>query len=166
MTAEEYNEAVDLWADDVYRFALSCCRDSDRSRDAVQEAFARLWEMRDRIDQKRCKGFLIMVTQNKLRDDYRHEQIVAASQEALNQNRETETNPARDIDLRDALDKAMAQLSEQQRTILTLHDLEGYRYDVIASMMKMNYRQVQVGAFRARLKMKEILTKLGYDGKQ
>ena len=107
-----------------------------------------------------------MVTQNKLRDDYRHEQIVAASQEALSQNRETETNPAHDIDLRDALDKAMAQLSEQQRTILTLHDLEGYRYDVIASMMKMNYRQVQVGAFRARLKMKEILTKLGYDGKQ
>lgn len=166
LSPKEYNEAVELWADDVYRFALSCCRDSDRSHDAVQEAFSRLWEMRDQIECGKCKGFLIRVTQNKLRDAHRHDRIVAASQETLSREQETVTHPTSRIDLRDALDKAMAVLSEQQRTILTLHDLEGYSYDEIASMMKINYRQVQVGAFRARIKMREILTKLGFDENQ
>ena len=163
MTQEEYNKAIDLWADDIYRFALSCCRDSDRSRDAVQEAYAELWEKRDRIEAGRCKGFLIMVAQNKLRDAYRHDLTVSTTHETMKAEQETATNPTDTIDLRDALNKAMAQLTEQQRTILTLHDLEGYSYDEIASMMKTQYRQVQVCAFRARIKMRKILTKLGFD---
>lgn len=161
MTPEEYNEAVDSWADDVYRFALSCCRDGDRSNDAVQEAFAKLWEMRESIEKSRCKGFLIMVVQNKLKDTFRHDRVVSETHEKLSHQHEDRATPIETIDLRDALEKAMALLTEQQRTIITLHDLEGYQYEEIATMMKMNYSQVQVTAFRARVRMKKTLLNWG-----
>lgn len=49
MTRKEYNNGVKLWADDVYRFAVHCCGDSECAKDGVQEAFASLWEHRDRV---------------------------------------------------------------------------------------------------------------------
>ena len=157
LTAEDYNEAVELWADDAYRFALSCCGDTERSKDAVQEAFTRLWEHRKELTKERCKGFLILVTQRRLRDDFRHDKVVAAAHSTMAREQEPYSTPSIDYELSDSIHKAMSQLSEKQRTILTLHDIEGYSYGEIASILEANYREMQVAAFRARVKMKKLL---------
>lgn len=161
LSTKEYNEAVDKWADDIYRFAYSCCKDGEQAKDAVQDAFTELWQSRDVVEQGKCKGFLIMVTQRKLRDAYRHEQVVKRANETMMRETELATMPSVNFDLCDALEWAMKQLPVQQKTILTLHDLEGYDYTEIASMMKIKYRAVQVNAFRARVKMKELLMRIG-----
>lgn len=56
MTIEEYNKGVDEWADDAYRFARSCSCDDNKCRDAVQEAFAKLWERRKSVQIERGEG--------------------------------------------------------------------------------------------------------------
>lgn len=164
LTQKEYNETIDLLADDIYRFALSCSRDPERGRDAVQEAFMRLWEHRAEMGPDDCKKFLLTVTRNKLIDNYRHEKASQTAHHFLATRQETRTSPADNYDLTDALQNAMNQLTETQRTIINLHDIEGYDYSEIASMMKIKYRQVQVYAFRARVKMKKILISQGIQG--
>ncbi len=73
---------------------------------------------------------------------------------------ETVATPFDNYDLNDAIVKAFEQLTDLQRTVLTLHDIEGYDYREIADITNMNYKTVQVTAFRARTKMKEILIKM------
>ena len=43
MTVKEYNNAVELYADSVYRFIRGNLRDDDRANDVVQDSFEKLW---------------------------------------------------------------------------------------------------------------------------
>ena len=63
MTQKEYNNGVKLWADDVYRFAVSCGGGLELSKDVVQEAFATLWERREKVEVEKGKSFLLTVVQ-------------------------------------------------------------------------------------------------------
>ena len=154
MTQKEYNRAIELWADDLYSFAMYCCNDKERCNDAMQEAFTALWEKHEEIDFNRCKGFLLMVIQLKIIDSIRHDKYnQPIDDEIINAS----TSPHNELDLSDSIQSAMRQLTEQQRIILTLHDIEGYDYKEIAQMQGMNYSQVQVTAFRARSRLKKIL---------
>ena len=158
MTLKEYNKAIDLWADDIFCFAMYCCNDKERCNDAMQEAFASLWERHDSIELDKCKGFLLTVTQRKIIDSIRHDKRSVSLHEV--QDNTPTTSPLDNIDTSDTINIALQQLSEQQRIILTLHDIEGYSYKEIAQMQKMNYSQVQVTAFRARIRLKKALQSL------
>ena len=160
MTLAEYNNAIDLFADDIYRFALRCCSDKSICEDAVQEAFAALWEQHETASFDNCKSFLLTVARRKLIDSIRHNNVRLSAQSGMTPEIETVSNPFDEYDLNDAITKAFEQLTDLQRTILTLHDMEGYDYREIADITSMNYKSVQVATFRARMKMKKILTQM------
>lgn len=155
MTPAEYTEHVDLWADDIYRFTLRCCNVKEHCEDAVQEAFAALWERLDSIKLEEAKRFLFTVAKHKLFDRLRHDKVVQQSQAELQQEESYEAY--RQMELKEVMNMAMQQLSETQRAILQLHDIEGYGYNEVAEILKLNYKQVQVYAFRAKVKLKQIL---------
>ena len=163
MTPAEYTKSVDRWSDDIFRFAMRCCNVREHCEDAVQEAFATLWERIDKIKANEAKSFLFTVTQRRLFDMIRHEKVVqkGCSEMALTQDDIDE--PLEQIDLKEAMNKALQQLPERQRAILQLHDVEGYRYEEIATIMNMNYKQVQVDTFRAKVKMKQLLKSYGIE---
>lgn len=56
MTLADYNQAVDLHADGLYRFALKHLRDRDSAKDIVQESFARLWAKVTEVDAAKAKS--------------------------------------------------------------------------------------------------------------
>lgn len=155
VTKNEYNQAIELWADDIFSFAMYCCNDRERCNDAMQEAFATLWERHDDINFDSCKNFLLTVTQRKIIDSIRHDSKSEPIAEELIESQTT--SPHDNLELSNTLQTAMKHLSEQQRILLTLHDIEGYNYKEIAKMLNMNYSQVQVAAFRARIRLKMIL---------
>ena len=163
VTQIEYHNCIDRWADDLYRFACHCCNDSQEADDAVQEAYTELWEQHDGVTTETAKRFLFVVAQRRIADRYRR---TRKENETLdNVNLLAEQPDAERFELRDVVQRAMTQLTEQQRAILTLHDMEGYDYTEIAEMLRMSYTRVQVVTFRARIKMKTILTRLGYNPK-
>ena len=50
MTEREYNECVNLYADNVYRFILKNLRHNEDAKDVVQGAFEKLWVNRDKVE--------------------------------------------------------------------------------------------------------------------
>ena len=56
MTAKEYNNCTNLWADDVMRFAVRICSDRTECEDAVQDAFAAMWESRENVSVEKGKS--------------------------------------------------------------------------------------------------------------
>lgn len=55
--------------------------------------------------------------------------------------------------------KALGQLKDNYKMVLTLRDIEGFSYEEIAQMMNASTENVKVWIFRARNRLKEILLK-------
>ena len=71
MTEKEYNECVNLYADNVYRFILKNLRHEEDAKDVVQTAFEKMWNNRGRIEMKGCKSYLFTVAYNQMIDHIR-----------------------------------------------------------------------------------------------
>lgn len=161
MTQKEYNNGVRLWADDVYRFAIHCGGGEELSKDAVQEAYASLWERRERVPVEKGKSFLLTVAHNHLMSHHRHQQVHLQAAPLLTPA--AAVAPDEGFDLQEALHKALEHLPQVQRAAIELKDVEGYSCREIADILSLNEKQVTVYLFRARVSLKKTLIALGYD---
>ena len=161
MTQKEYNNGVRLWADDVYRFAVRCGGGEEMSKDAVQEAYASLWEKREQVEVEKGKSFLFTVVHNCLMSHHRHEQVHQQTLPLLEPERVVQ--PDERFDIQEALQRALMRLPQVQREAVQLKDVEGYSCKEIAEMLSLTEKQVSVYLFRARVSLKKTLIALGYD---
>lgn len=157
MTAQEYNKAVDLFADNIYRFVLKHVKNVDAAKDIVQETFAKVWVKKDDINAEKIKSYLFTTAHNTLVDLMRKEKYKADLDklDGIKYSSGTEN-----FDLQKILHDALDQLPEIQRTVILLRDYEGYDYAEIGEITNLNESQVKVYIFRARTKLKQILVSL------
>jgi RNA polymerase sigma factor (sigma-70 family) len=165
VTEKDYNEGVEAWSDDIYRFAVHCCGDTSLGQDAVQEAYTSLWQSRDKVSKEKGKSYLYRVAYHQLMSHFRHRQVTQKAEEDIVAVSSTSSEPNETFDLREAMSRAMAQLPEVQRALLQLRDIEGYPFEEIGEMMNLSTQQVHVYLFRARITMKKLLTAQGYGNK-
>lgn len=153
MTTKEYNHCVRHLGDDLYRFALRYANLSAAAEDAVQDVFADLWERRSEVESEGARGWLVRALYRRLVDMHRHDEVVRNAQVA----QENEYRQHENFELKDALAHALATLSEQQRMLVLLRDLEGYEYAEMAQITGLSEQQVGVYLFRARKQLKKQL---------
>ncbi len=158
MTRAEYNTNIQIWSSNVLRFAVWNCGDRMRSEDAVQEAFAKLWEKHEDVTVEKGLGYLLTVARHYLVDCFRHDAVVAKVHQELASTAKDETIERHD-DMSDEMFCALQSLPEVQRTIIQLRDVDGYSYKEIAQMLNLSDQQVQVYLFRARTNLKKSLLK-------
>lgn len=154
MTKEEYNKSVEDYADNIYRFVLKHLKNSDVSKDVVQDTFAKVWERKEKISYEKVRSYLFTTAHHTLIDVVRkekHQDDVDAI------DRFHYEKPVANLDLQETLHDALDQLPEIQRTVILLRDYEGYAYDEIGEITNLKESQVKVYIFRARKKLKEIL---------
>lgn len=153
LTDKEYNKAIDLWADAAYRFARRCCNDDERCRDAVQDAFASMWEHRDEVRNDTGKSYLLTMVHNRLMSVLRHERVLNTAPPPI----EETTPPDEGFDVRDAIELALRTLPPLQQQCLQLRDVEGYSYKEISNILNISDQQVQVYIYRARVALQKKL---------
>lgn len=154
MTIKEYNNAVDSFADNIFRFVLKHLKDSDSSKDVVQDAFAKVWVKRDTIDGAKAKSYLFTTAYNTMIDHIRKNKF---TEDVESIDKHYSQGPIKDMDLQEILHNALDQLPEIQRTVILLRDYEGYDYAEIGNITDLKESQVKVYIFRARKKLKQIL---------
>lgn len=157
MTRTEYNNRVDEWSGHVLRFGLWSCGDKMRAEDAMQEAFAELWQKREQVDSEQGLGFLLTVARRYLVDCYRHDRVAERVHGELALDEAAVDSVEERYGLSDELAHALQQLPEVQRSVLQLRDAEGYSYKEIATMLDLSLSQVEVYLFRARVAMRRML---------
>lgn len=157
MTEKEYNQCVNLYADGVYRFIVKNLRHEEDARDVVQTAFEKLWRNRDEIDNEKCKSYLFTVAYNGMIDHLRKVKRIHLKDE-FSEEASVQHRPAHNA--KEVLQKALAQLSETQRSLVMLKDYEGYNYLEIGQIMNLSESQVKVYLHRARLQLKAYLVKM------
>ncbi len=157
MTTLEYNKAVDKYADALYRFILKNLRDTEKSKDIIQDTFEKLWVNVQQIAFEKAKSYLFTVAYHTMIDLIRKDNRISAYNESLSPEL-TELNQYND--LQEVLDKALSQLPEIQKAVLLLRDYEGYSYEEIGQITNLNESQVKVYIYRARIFLKNYIGSL------
>lgn len=159
MNEQEYNHIVKTVSHRLYGFIFKSLRDEEDSNDIVQDAFLKLWENRTKVEVEKAKSWLFTTAHNAMINFIKKSgRSSSLEQMEIDYGKDDKHN----FELKEIIDKAIANLPEQQKTILLLRDMEGYNYQEIGDIMKLNESQVKVYLFRARQKMKEQIKDLNF----
>jgi RNA polymerase sigma-70 factor (ECF subfamily) len=154
MNAKDYNNAIDQYADNIFRFVLKHTRNKMLADDIVQETFAKVWEKHEDIQVEKAKSYLFTTAYHCLVDVMKKE---ARSGTIDGIERQGTQENAHLFDVQKVLQEALERLPEIQKTVVLLRDYEGYHYDEIAEITGLTESQVKVYIFRARQTLKTYL---------
>lgn len=157
MTEREYNECVNTYADNVYRFIVKNLRHEEDARDVVQTAFEKMWRNREEVDAQRSKSYLFTVAYHQMIDHIRKVKRIHLKDE-FSEGSKVQDKPANN--LKKILEEALSRLGETQRSLVLLKDYEGYSYEEIGKITGLSESQVKVYLHRARVQLKEYLVKI------
>jgi RNA polymerase sigma-70 factor (ECF subfamily) len=157
MTVEEFNNTVDLYADNLFRFILKNIKDEDKARDIVQDTYEKLWMKVSDVASTNAKSYMFTTAYRTMLDLIRREKKQGDMSEAklssLGHSRQYS-------DLKEVLNEGLAKLPEIQRSVILLRDYEGYNYAEIGEITGLSESQVKVYIFRARGFLKEYIGKM------
>ncbi len=157
MTTKQYNEAVELWADGLFRFAAKSCKDRNLAKDIVQDAFAKLWTKKENVDDQKVKSYLF-TSVNRLTIDYWRKQRRMTDMDQIEAS--PIINQREYSNLREILDVALNKLPEMQRVVIILRDYESFSYSEIGEITGLSEAQVKIKIYRGRKALKVQLEKM------
>lgn len=157
MEIAEYNQAVDRYADGIFRFAVKHLRDTEQAKDVVQESFARLWQRVEEVDGAKARSYLFTTAHHLMVDTVR---VAAKSTPIETRHERLAGSSLPQPDLKEVIDAALAELPPIQRSVVLLRDLEGYSYEEIAETTGLNLPQVKVYIYRGRTALKNFIGSL------
>ena len=157
MTTNEYNNTVNKYSDNVYRFILKNLKNEERSQDVVQDSYEKLWINRKAVIYEKAKSYLFTTAYRTMIDVIRKEKRMSPTSERQVFESIHEDNYS---DIQEVLHDALKQLSETKRSVIMLRDYEGYSYKEIAEITELTEPQVKVYIYRARVFLKNYIGKI------
>ncbi len=169
---QAFEELVARYREKIYARAYSMMRNEEEALDLSQDAWVKGWQ---RLAQfQGDSSFITWMTRiviNLCLDQLRkHKRQRSESIEAMEEEGGVERhlpvenpNPTSGLEraeLRERIDRAMALLSHEHRTVLVLHEFEEMEYKEIAKRMKCSIGTVMSRLFYARRKMASLLAGL------
>ena len=168
--AVAYEELVARHRDKIYARAYSMMRNEEDALDLSQEAWVKGWQRLTQFQGESSFStwmtrIVINLCLDQLRKQKRHraESIEEMDDESGGVERQmpvVTVNPTERLEraeLRQRIDKALAQLSTEHRTVLILHEFEELEYKEIAKRMQCSIGTVMSRLFYARRKMANLL---------
>lgn len=157
MTVQEYNECVDRYADDIYRFVLHNTRDEESAKDIMQDTFEKVWLNAANVNYEKAKSYLFTTAYHRIIDLARKNKGNRTLEEGdINRHSHSEQYS----DLSEVLNEALDKLPGIQKSVLMLRDYEGYSYSEIGEICKLSESQVKVYIYRARIFLKSYLVSM------
>ena len=153
----------------MFNFARAMTANDADAEDVAQETFFRAFRALGRFrGESSFKNWLYRIATNVARTyvgkrsrqgsvwDRRVEADDVVDHALIDERETAEDSVIR----RDLLDRSLSTLSDDQRTALVLHDVEGLEYREIARVLKVPIGTVMSRIFRARQRLRPLLTDL------
>jgi len=159
---EAFRTLYDAFERSLYIYCCRILKNDIEARDIFQEIWIRMYKMRgERIEVRRFSGLLFTVARNyclnALRDSKSHLNL---SLDDMTDESEmiVRTKDIENADLRELLQRALAQLPFNQREAFILREYVGYSYDEVAEIMGTNAANARARAHRARERLRTIVS--------
>ena len=163
---EAFNEIVALYQDYLFALVVRVVNDRDSAADAVQEAFFSCYRNLDRFRGDSFRSWLTRIALNAATDVLRYRKRRPADpypeweDDSWQPPAGEEASPERQAMRRNTsrlLARALAQITDDQRTAIVLYDVEGFDYQEIADMTGVSLGTVKSRIHRGRLALRELL---------
>ena len=142
-----FDALVALDGDRCYAIAYRVLRDVDRAQDAVQSAFLQVWRELPRLrEPERYEVWLHRIVINACYMEARRHRRWRLHVRTLPVEGPLSADPTLSVDDRDAIERAFARLSPEQRAVFVLHHHAGMPLADVAEVVG-----VPLGTVKSRL---------------
>ena len=157
--AAAFEELVRRYTRTAYAVALAVVREPADAEDVCQDAFVRALErLEDCRNPQRFGAWFLRIVRNRAHSVRRYLGVrEAAPLDAVSVRSEL-PGPQREAErgeLREDLRKALADLTEVQRQVVLLHDLEGWKHREIGDLLELPEGTVRAHLFHARRALRD-----------
>lgn len=138
--------------------------DLEKSRNFTQDAFIRLWNNCKEIAMEKAKAFLYTTAKRLFLDDIAHQKVQLKFQErsrALDNKAESAEDFLRTEEFKEALENAISELPEKQRTVFLMNRIDKMKYAEIAEALDVSIKTVEKHVSQSLMKIKEALEEFG-----
>lgn len=169
MSEENYFKNVYLsQKNKLYRFGFFYLKDEDEAKDVTQEALIKIWDKRSSWDSiENPEAWSMQIIKNICLDKLRKKKTIQKHQDSLKLEDVFGQDPGRISIWQDQwqiLQELLEQLSEKQKTVFILREVEGNSYQEIAKLLGISEAQVKSDLFRSRKYLKAIMQKINDHG--
>ncbi len=154
MSEKQFQQLIKLHSDDLLRYLTKCLGDNDTAKDILQDTFLAFWNHKQDIEIHKSKSWLFTTAHNNMLKAIRHKKV------RDNATIQIDTTSKQNLENEQLVDFLLKQLNDKMRQCLILKDWEGFNIKEIAEIMQMSEENVKVCIFRARVKLKELKSKL------
>jgi RNA polymerase sigma-70 factor (ECF subfamily) len=158
-----FQELVDGYKSLVFALIARTVQDRTRAEDLAQDVFLRIHRGLPYFrGEARLSTWIYCIVANVCVQDQAHSPV-AGSVVSLDDTTARVRTPAaadrqfRDLELRDRLEKAIAQLPAQQRLLVAAHYLQGVQYEDLAEALRMPLGTVKTQLYRAKRQLRKLL---------
>lgn len=148
---EIFKDIFDTHSDDLYKFLYYKFGSENNPHDLVQEAFLKLWNNCKNVTPDKARSFLFTVANNQMLNE------ISKKKTRINYSREdhksySEESPEyiyRENEYMEQLQKALGELTEEQRVTFLLNRVEGKKHQEIADMLGISRKAVEKRIYTA-----------------
>lgn len=175
-----FNRLLHEQKDAVFGLAVHLLASREEAEDVVQDVFLKLWRKGDEVEAQARPAWLLRVCRNACLDRLRRRKVrrhhradPSQTRLGVGSPRELDGRSGREpsFDLSDEgagaqqvedrsevqrIVSAMQRLSEPQRSIIMMRELQGFSYEEIASTTELSLSAVKVSLHRARKKVRQM----------
>ena len=130
----------------------------EQAEDVTQEAFIKLWENCANVPPEKAKSFLYTVANNTTLNQIAHQKVVLEYAKKSAPGGTDNQSPEfllEEEQFKAKLQKAIAKLSEAQRTAFLLHRIDGKKYHEIAEILGISVKAVEKRIHGALLELRK-----------
>jgi RNA polymerase sigma-70 factor, ECF subfamily len=160
MTKEEFQKQVIPMGDKMYRIAFRMLGNSETAKDALQELYLKLWEMRGELHKMTSiDAFACTVLKNKCLDKLRLQKdtVDVDILKTMGNNPEAAFEQNEGVA---EIRKLMQMLPDKQKIIMQMRDIDCCTFEEIALLVDTSVNNVRVQLCIARKWIKEELVKI------
>jgi RNA polymerase sigma-70 factor (ECF subfamily) len=164
--AQAFRELVESHQGLAYSIAFRFTREEQESEDIVQEAFIKIWQNLSKYNEEfRFKTWLARIVTNQSLDYLKSARKKSSSQSLMKEEMSVTQNEQKIEleELKSIVYQLADQLTEKQRAVFILRDLEMMQPEEVCSILQMPDGNMKSNLYYARLKIKEGLKKFYKD---
>ncbi len=159
-----FNELVENYGTDLYRYAMWICGNDALAKDLVQETYLRAWKALDKLnDIGAAKSWLITILRREYARTFERKvpKFTDVETVVITEDSELEPDDRTEIEL---LRQSIMELAPKYREPLLLQVVLGHSCQEISEQLGISKSAVMTQLFRAREKLKSQLRKDGVTG--
>lgn len=153
-----YKQLFDKHSDPIYYYLFHKYNKEHLAKDAMQDAYIKLWQKCKDVPLQNAKAFLYKVANNKMLDLLKRNNKSTEFTEANNQTHDNNPEYMMEYhDFKTSFDQVLQQMPQNYKIPFLLNRIEDKTYKEIAETLDISVKAVEKRMYKALLYLKEHL---------